>query len=163
MLRHLINLLLCFLPPSRLFGLRRRLWRIAGVSVADGASICGGGWIYGPGVVSVGARTWLSPGVTLYSHPDVPIFIGSNCDLGHEICILTGSHVVGKKERRAGPGTAGAVKIGDGCWIGARCTILGGVTIGEGSVVAAGSVVTRDMPPNTLAMGVPAKAKRMLA
>ena len=49
------------------------------------------------------------------------------------------------------------VIIGDGCWIGANATIIGGVTIGEGAVVAAGAVVTKDVPPHTLVGGVPAK------
>jgi tetrahydrodipicolinate N-succinyltransferase len=54
------------------------------------------------------------------------------------------------------------VTIGDKCWIGARATLLKGVTIGEGAVVAAGSVVTRDVPPWTLAAGNPARAIREL-
>ncbi|MCB2078723.1 MAG: acyltransferase [Novosphingobium sp.] len=49
------------------------------------------------------------------------------------------------------------IRIGDGVWIGARAIILGGVEIGERSVVAAGSVVTRSVPPNTIVAGVPAK------
>ena len=163
MLRHLVNLLLLLLPPSRLFGLRRRLWRLAGVAVGDGASVCGGGWIYGPGVVRIGAGTWLSPGTAIYSHPDVAVTIGRHCDLGHEICILTGSHEIGGPGRRAGSGTAAPVTIGDGCWIGARSTILAGVTIGDGSVVAAGSVVVDDVAANTLAAGVPARPKRTLS
>ena len=49
------------------------------------------------------------------------------------------------------------IKIGNNCWIGSRVTILKGVTIGDNSVIAAGSVVTKDVPPNCLAAGVPAK------
>ncbi len=54
------------------------------------------------------------------------------------------------------PTSSKPVTIKRGCWIGARVTILGGVTIGEHSVVAAGSVVTRNVPPYTLVGGVPA-------
>jgi maltose O-acetyltransferase len=54
------------------------------------------------------------------------------------------------------------VTIADGCWIGARALILGGVTIGPGSVIAAGSVVVSDVPENVLAAGVPARARRAL-
>jgi acetyltransferase-like isoleucine patch superfamily enzyme len=54
------------------------------------------------------------------------------------------------------------IKLGRNVWIGANATILSGVTIGDNSVVAAGSVVTRDVPANTLVMGSPAKeAKRL--
>ena len=49
------------------------------------------------------------------------------------------------------------VRIGNNCWIGSRVTILKGVTIGDNSVIAAGSVVTKDVPPNCLAGGIPAK------
>ena len=162
MLRYLVNLLLHLLPPSRLFALRRALWRGAGVDVAVQARICGGGWIYGPGEVRIGPDTWLSPGVTIYSHPSAAVMIGARCDLGHEVTILTGSHEIGAGDRRAGIGTFGAVTIGDGCWIGARTVILCGVSIGEGSVIGAGSVVTHDIPPNRMAAGVPAVTKREL-
>ena len=49
------------------------------------------------------------------------------------------------------------IKIGDHCWIGMRATILKGVTIGDGCIIAAGSLVNKDIPPNCLAAGVPAK------
>lgn len=55
------------------------------------------------------------------------------------------------------------VAIEDDCWIGAGCTILPGVIIGKGSNIAAGAVVARDIPPATLAAGVPAKVVRKLA
>lgn len=162
MVRHLINLLLCWLPPSRLFNLRRWLWRLAGVDADNGVCVCGGGWFYGPGEIRIGEGTWLSPGIRIYSHPQVPVIIGARCDLGHEVSILTGSHEMGDQSRRAGRGTSGAVTIGNGCWIGARSLVLGGVTIGDGCVIAAGSVVTRDVPAHSLAAGVPAKVKRSL-
>jgi len=54
------------------------------------------------------------------------------------------------------------ISVGDGCWIGARTVILGGVTIGAGSIVAAGSMVAYDVPANVLVAGVPAKVKRVL-
>ncbi|MFE8729811.1 DapH/DapD/GlmU-related protein, partial [Aeromonas hydrophila] len=62
-----------------------------------------------------------------------------------------------------GEGVALPISIGDGCWIGADVLIIGGVTIGKGVVVAAGSVVTRDIPDNVLVAGVPAVIKRRLA
>ncbi|MDZ7891010.1 MAG: DapH/DapD/GlmU-related protein [Rhodoferax sp.] len=70
---------------------------------------------------------------------------------------------MGTSERRAGNGTAKSITIGNGCWIGAKSIILGGVSVGPGSVVAAGSIVTRDVPANVLVAGVPAKIKKSLS
>ena len=162
MLRHLINMLLMHAPPTRWFLLRGAMLRCAGIDMAPTARMCGGGWIYGNGSVSIGAGSWLSPGCTIYSHRLVAIEIGQNCDLGHEVSIVTGSHRIGSSDRRAGEGIASPVRIGDGCWIGARTLILGGSTIGAGTVVAAGSVVTGDLPSNILAAGIPARVKREL-
>ncbi|MDE7370423.1 MAG: acyltransferase, partial [Desulfovibrio sp.] len=54
------------------------------------------------------------------------------------------------------------VTIGDHAWLGMQCIVLKGVTIGEGAIVGAGSVVTRDIPPRTLAAGAPARVIRHL-
>lgn len=163
MIRHLLNLLLWILPPSRLFGLRRACLRIMGVDVAANVSVCGGGWVYGRGRLALGDGSWVSPGTIFYTHHEAAIEIGARCDIGPFVRILTGSHEMGDGQRRAGPGTAKPVSIDDGCWIGASSTILGGVRIGAGSVVAAGSIVTTDVPPGTLVGGVPAKVKKTLA
>jgi maltose O-acetyltransferase len=163
MLRHIMNCILSGLPPSRLFGLRRLLLRIARVEVGHAASVCGGGWIYGRGVLRVGAESWLSPGVVFHTHLAAPIEVGARCDIGPSVEFVTGGHAIGSPSRRAGPGTAKPIVVSDGCWIGARCLILGGVTVGRGAVVAAGSVVTRDIPEGVLAAGVPAMVKKSLA
>lgn len=60
------------------------------------------------------------------------------------------------------PEQKASVHIGDNVWIGCSCVILSGVTVGDNSVVAAGSVVTKDVPPGTLVAGVPARVKRYL-
>jgi maltose O-acetyltransferase len=162
MLRHLINLFLFALPPSRLFGLRRALLSLAGISLGNNVQYCGRAWIYGRGQLVVGDDTWLSPATNIYTHTDVVIRIGARCDIGPGVELIPGSHLIGTSARRAGAGTAKPIIIGDGCWIGARCLILGGVTIGDGCIVAAGAVVTTSMPPNSLVAGVPAKVKQAL-
>lgn len=162
MIRHIFNFLLWLLPPTRLFALRRLCLRTMRVRVANTASVCGGGWIYGPGRLIIGAGSWISPGTIFYTHNDAVIEVGDRCDVGPFVRILTGGHHVGDGERRAGRGTAKSVSIGDGCWIGAASIILGGVQIGAGSVVAAGATVTADVPPDTLVGGVPAIIKKKL-
>jgi maltose O-acetyltransferase len=162
MIRHLLNFLLGILPPSRFFLFRRICLKFGQVHVGNSASVCGRGWIYGRGSLSIGDNTWLSPGVIFYTHVDAPIVLGSNCDIGPAVEFITGGHVVGTSSRRAGKGTAKPIIINDGCWIGAGSRILGGVSIGHGAVVAAGSVVIRDVPANVLVAGVPAIVKKNL-
>ena len=162
MRRHLINLVLAPLPPTRFLTLRRALLGFAGLNLARGARVCGRGWIYGRGELAIGQDSWVSPGTVFYTHLEAPISVGRDCDIGPYVLVLTGSHEMGSHNRRAGRGTAEPVSIGDGCWVGARTVILGGVTIGPGSIIAAGSVVTRDVPANSLAAGVPAEVRRQL-
>ena len=162
MIRHLLNLLLWLLPPSRLFLFRRICLGLAQVEIGKNVSVCGRGWVYGRGPLRIGDNSWLSPGVIFYTHLDASIIIGSNCDIGPAVEFIAGSHIIGSSSRRAGDGTAGPIVINDGCWIGAGSRILGGVAIGAGSVVAAGSVVTRDVPADVLVAGVPAVFKKKL-
>lgn len=162
MIRHFLNFLLNWLPPSRLFSLRRWLLRRANVDLGDDVCFCGGGWIYGPGQLRIGSGSWLSPACVFYTHHQAPITIGQRCDIGPGVEFIPGGHCLGGHSRRAGEGTALSIEIGDGCWIGARAVILGGVRIGTGSIVAAGSVVICDVPDDVLVAGVPARVKREL-
>jgi len=91
-----------------------------------------------------------------------PIRIGSNTSVGHGVLILTRSHEIGPSEQRALTLFVKPVNIGSGVWLGTRSTILPGVTIGDGAIVAAGSVVNQDVPPNTMVAGVPARFVKRL-
>jgi len=75
-----------------------------------------------------------------------PITIGNHVSVGHEVSFIT--HLY-----REGIKTAAPITVGDGVWLGARCTLLGGVTVGAGTVIGAGVTVTKDVPPNTLMTG----------
>jgi acetyltransferase-like isoleucine patch superfamily enzyme len=88
--------------------------------------------------------------------------VGNNCAIGPRVIIGPAHHEIGPSKRRAGQAIFLPVILGDGVWIGARVVIYGGVKIGHGSVVAAGAIVTKDVPPNTLVGGVPAKVIRKL-
>ncbi len=83
------------------------------------------------------------------------ITIGDNVLIGHNTTIATLNHDL-NPEHRANL-TPAPVKIGNSVWIGADCTILPGVTIHDGAVIGAGSVVTKDIPKNSIAVGNPAK------
>lgn len=88
---------------------------------------------------------------------DATITIGDNVWVGMDVCFVCSTHEIGDKRQRAGKSLYKDIVVGKGCWIGARTTILPGVTIGEGCIIAAGSIVTKDIPANTLYGGVPAK------
>ena len=163
MIRHIINILLWFLPPTRLFALRNFLLRIAGIKLGRNICFCGRSWIYGRGDLLINNDTWISPGAIIFTNESASIKIGARCDIGPGVEFITGSHDIGTSLRRAGNGFAKAIIVEDGVWIGAKSIILGGVTIGSGSIIAAGSLVRFDVPPNTLVAGVPAVVKRSLS
>ncbi|MGF1684654.1 sugar O-acetyltransferase [Photobacterium minamisatsumaniensis] len=91
-----------------------------------------------------------------------PIIIGDNCLLAPGVVIATAGHPLDPVERAAGEEFAKAITIGNDVWIGANATICPGVTIGDNVVIGAGSVVVKDLPPNTVCAGSPAKPIRTL-
>ena len=93
-----------------------------------------------------------------------PVTIGNHVNLAQGITVTALNHNFSDAEKRIdeqGVNTTPVV-IGDDIWIGANAVILPGVTIGSHSVVAAGSVVTKDVPPHSLVAGVPAKIIRQI-
>lgn len=86
-----------------------------------------------------------------------PVYIGDNCMIGPNVVITTVNHPLSARKRAAKKGIAKSIHIDNGVWIGANAVILPGVTIHEGAVVAAGAVVTKDVPAHTVVGGVPAK------
>jgi acetyltransferase-like isoleucine patch superfamily enzyme len=91
-----------------------------------------------------------------------PITMGKDSGIGYQTMLITCGHDIGPAHARIGTSVNKPIHIGDGCWIGSRVTVLPGVTIGAGCVVASGSVVTRDCTPNSLYAGVPARLIRSL-
>lgn len=90
------------------------------------------------------------------------VHIGNHVMIGPGTLITTVTHPLDYRRRREYIALAQPVTIEDDVWIGGNVTVLPGVTIGQGSVVAAGAVVTQDVPPRTLVGGVPAKVIREL-
>jgi len=86
------------------------------------------------------------------------ITIGSNCDISSYVRIVSGTHEIDMFNiRTAGRGIGKTIIIEDGVWIGCGAIILGGVRIGFKSIIGAGAVVTKDIPPYSIATGSPAK------
>jgi acetyltransferase-like isoleucine patch superfamily enzyme len=92
-----------------------------------------------------------------------PIRIGNRVQISFQVSLITGDHHIGGHEQRAGRVCPRSIVIEDGAWIGARATILPGVRIGAGAIVGAGALVTKDVAPDTLVIGVPASVHRELS
>ena len=83
--------------------------------------------------------------------------IGDNAFIGPNVSIITACHPLSPEERRDGREWAESVKIGNDVWIGAGAVILPGVTVGDGAVIGAAAVVTKDVAPRTVVAGNPAR------
>lgn len=90
------------------------------------------------------------------------VTIGDSVLCGPRVQILTAQHPLDPDERAKGPENGRPVTIGHRVWLGGGAIVCPGVTIGEGTTVGAGSVVTKDLPPRVLAVGVPARIVREL-
>ena len=84
---------------------------------------------------------------------------GNNVLIGPNCGFYTAEHPLDTKTRNLGLEYAKEINVGNNVWFGGNVTVLGGVTIGDDVVIGAGSVVTKDIPPNTIAFGNPCKAK----
>ena len=91
-----------------------------------------------------------------------PVTIGDNCFIGPNAGFYTVNHPLDPKRRNEGYVYGKPIVLGKNVWIGGSCTILSGVTIGDNAVIGAGSVVTRDIPANCIAVGNPARVIRSI-
>lgn len=165
MSRQLLVHLAQALPSSAFCRTRTAILRAAGVEIGAQSLVQGTLRLTGNGnrrrLLSIGRGSLITGGL----HVDLgaPVRIGNNVRIGHDVSLLTVTHLVGPHSLRAGRSYFGEIVIEDGCWLASRCTVLPGVTIGAGAIVAAGSVVSRSVPPHTLVAGVPARVVRELA
>lgn len=106
----------------------------------------------------LGERVYANANLTLVD--DGNIYIGNAVMLGPNVTIATAGHPINPAYRAKGLQFNADIHIGDNVWVGAGVTICPGVTIGENSVIGAGSVVTKDIPANVVAMGVPCRVVR---
>lgn len=108
----------------------------------------------------------ISVGDYFYSNHNLVITDGAKVTFGNNVfiapncCFTTAEHSIDPEQRKAGIEIAKPITIGNNVWIGAGSTILAGVEIGDNTVIGAGSVVTKSIPSNVVAVGVPCKVKR---
>ena len=132
-----------------------------------------GGFIQGPIAFHYGKHTKIGKrffgNFNLTIQDDAEVTIGDNCNFGPNVTIVTPIHPMLPDERREMMNADGEKKrfcyakpvhIGNDCWFGASVTVCPGVTIGDNSVIGAGSVVTKDIPENVVAYGNPCRVAR---
>lgn len=108
----------------------------------------------------IGEGTFINYGA--YLMDGAPITIGKSCFIGPNCGMYTATHPLLAEERNRGLEKAKPITIGDNVWLGGDVTILPGVTIGEGSVIGAKSLVNKDIPPNVVAVGNPCRVIRAI-
>jgi acetyltransferase-like isoleucine patch superfamily enzyme len=156
----LTRLILGALPSTRLFPLKCQLLSISGVDIQPTARVCSSLRIVTSGRLVIGVDTFIGHEV-LIAGGDSSIIVGNYCDIAPRVTIVSGGHeIAGAGPRAAGRGNSKPIVIEDGVWIGAGAIILGGVRIGQHSVIGAGSVVVRDIPPYSVAVGSPCQVRR---
>lgn len=110
--------------------------------------------------ISIGKDTYINAGC--FFEPWGEIIIGDGVSVGMNTIFTTIEHEIGPASRRAGEAIESTIRVGHGCWIGARVTVLSGVIIGNGCVIGAGAVVREDCAPNGVYVGIPARRVRDL-
>lgn len=105
--------------------------------------------------IKVGKRFFANFSLTVLD--EAMVTFGDDCFVGPNVSIYTACHSTDPVERNSRREWARPVSVGHNCWIGGSVTILPGVSIGDNCTIGAGSVVTRDVPPNSVAVGNPAR------
>lgn len=135
---------------------------------ADSAELRPGAYAIGCSKISLGRRVVIRPGSVLHANP---FDGGAEITIEDGVMLGPGVHIYVDKHRFDNPNIpvinqgdhlAVSVTLKTGCWIGANAIILPGVTIGENSVVGAGSIVTKDIPDRVVAVGNPARVIRKI-
>lgn len=140
---------LAYLPSHtlRILGLRA-----VGAALGKDILIYHGFWVWYPWCLSIGNHTVVGDHVILDARGGIQI--GESVNISSEVAIWTGQHDLQSPDFAY---VKSPVRIGNHAWLSFRSIILPGVTVGEGAVIAAGAVVTKDVPPYTVMAGIPAK------
>jgi len=162
--RFVLGIMLAPLPNAAFPRLRASIHRLLGIRVGRSTLIRGRLNLTGPpgctSRLTIGSYCFFTTPLHMDLNSDVTI--GNHVTIGHDVAIVTSAHRIGGPDRRCGQQVPAPIRIGNGCWIGARVLLLPGVVLGEGSIIAAGAVVSSNVEPHTIVGGVPARIIRRL-
>lgn len=134
-------------------GNREEISGILGTKIDDSSAILPPFYAdYGQNI-KIGKNVWIQQGCTFFDRGGIEI--GDDVFIAPKVNLVTLNHVLNPFERSTT--YAKPIKIGNRVWIGIGATVLAGVTVGDNSVIAAGTVVTKDVPENTVVAGNPAR------
>jgi maltose O-acetyltransferase len=145
---------------SRQGPLRRRLLEELLGSIGEDTEIRPPFYVDYGAQVRIGARCFANFG--LVALDVAAITIGDDVQIGPNVQLLTPTHPVEPEPRREKWEAARPITIGDNVWLGGGAIVMPGITIGENTVVGAGAVVTRDLPPDVVAVGNPARVIKQI-
>jgi maltose O-acetyltransferase len=159
-----VNALVAFWPEEALGRTRTMLFRACGIRIGRRSVILGRLWLRSGRLAAKNLS--IGEGCLIYEPTSIDcadvVTIGDRVTLGPAVSLLTAAHDTSDPSHRAGDLVRSPITIGDGVWICFGATVLPGVTIGPGAVVAARALVTKDVPPNALVAGMPARLIRYL-
>lgn len=151
-----INRIVHCLPSTRCFAIKRSLYRICGIKIGKNVRICSSVSILGDSSLSIGENSWIGHETLILA--SAPVVIGANVNIAPRCFIGTGTHEIDATgESIAGKGVSLPITIHDGTWLCTHSVVLAGVTIGGKTIIAAGAVVTKEVPSGELWGGIPAR------
>ena len=154
---YVYSLLASLLPATRLFAFKRYLLRWAGAEIGENVRVASSARFLLSGRLVIGANTWIGHEVMIVGG-DADVYIGRDVDIAPRATLVTGGHrAFTSAGKAAGVGYSEAITVGDGSWIGAAATVLGGVRLGREVIVGAGALVRGNVADGQVVAGVPAR------
>ncbi|TBN15038.1 acyltransferase [Agrobacterium cavarae] len=151
----------CLLPPDPVSNRARAYFYKLSGGRRFGKNVAILPFVYiNSGKLTLGDNVYLNQ--RCYIDLSAEVTIGANVKVGPGVSFVTANHEIGDSSTRCGNVKPAPIVVGDGAWIGANAVLLGGCKIGRGAIVAAGAVVTKDVAPDTMVGGVPARLIRDL-
>ena len=140
------------LPHIPFWKIRKAYLKLIGLKIGKGSFIMKRNYFMSPWLIKIGEHSHINRGCTIDARGVIDI--GNNVSISHGVKLMTGGHDI---QHKSFPGIYESISISDYAWIGVGAIILKNVRIGKGAVVAAGAVVTKDVPDYMVVGGVPAK------
>ena len=157
----IVNRMVHLFPATKLWSVKRFLYRVCGISVGKNVKICSSVTFLGDSDITIGDNVWIGHETMIIA--SAPISIGANVNIAPRCYIGTGTHEIDMTTPSvAGKGMSCPISIGEGVWCCTHVVVLPNTTVGCFSVLAAGAVVNKDVPAGQLWGGVPARFIRSL-